>query len=721
MTFSPELQAAARHAQANQEALAKAVLANARALRMSAPQREEASDAELLAHARARMSELLDHLARGARSDYVNLVSQRYAAGKSSEHLAQGKADFGYEDVLHDLKAQKLALVTWLGEQDIPSRQFAQQVSELESLYADIQNAYAKTYQGLIEEVVRVSAENTAIRDLNRTLERRNAELHVMAEVSRAVSEAGSLAQFLEDSLSKVCELLGAKSGGIWRWDSKVQGLQIQAQWRMDALDIASINRSYQDRSEGAPVLTVFQDGKAIAVEDAKVDEGFAAFRRFAEQLDFRGVIYLPLVYRGKSAGVLSLYFQEARAFPVEERNVLTSVGSQLAVAIQLAAYVADLETTQHQLEEQVQERTRELAREKAFLDRIVTHVPAAVALVDRDMVYQWANPEYSRMTGVPLSQLVGHRIFDALPGSEAQLRQVTETRSPLQATSFPLQYRVGEVERETYWDFTFVPVHDEGVLVLAVEVSERVESERLQREKIEQLKLTDRMKDEFLSILSHELRTPLNAVMGFGSILEDELVGPLNDAQRSYLGRMLGGADALLKLINDLLDMSRIQAGKFTLEPEPFPIERPLSEVVETLRPLAEQRQHRMSLASGGELPRVFADEQRVTQVLTNLLSNAIKFTPPGGQIRVTARSEGSMIHVGVEDSGIGISAADMAKLFKPFSQLDMSDTRIAGGTGLGLSISKALVEAHGGRIGVHSEPGKGSCFWFTLPIAKD
>ena|GEM_PF-1496216 len=690
MTFSPELQAAARHAQANQEELAKAVLATSR----------------------APMSELLDHLARGARSDYVTLVSQRYAAGPTSGQHDMSLADFGYDALLHDLNAQKLALIAWLGEQDTPSRKFARLISELERLYVDIQSAYARTTQGWIAEVVRVSAENS---------ERRNAEFRFMAEVSRAVSEAGSLALFLEGSLSKVCELLGAKSGAIWRWDSQVQGLQIQAQWRMDALDIASINRSYQGRSEGSPVLAVFHDGKAIAVEDAKVDEDFAAFRRFAEQLDFRGVMYLPLVYRGKSAGVLSLYFQEARAFPAEERNVLNSVGSQLAVAIQLATYVSDLETAQHQLEEQVQERTRELAKEKAFLDRIVTHVPAAVALVNRDMVYQWANPEYSRMTGVPLSQLVGHRLFDALPGSEAQLRQVTETRSPLQATSFPLQYRVGEVERKTYWDFTFVPVDDAGVLVLAVEVSERVERERLQREKIEQLKLTDRMKDEFLSILSHELRTPLNAVMGFGSILEDELVGPLNDSQRNYLSRMLGGADALLKLINDLLDMSRIQAGKFTLAPEAFPIERPLSDVVETLRPLAEQRQHHLSLATEGELPLVLGDEQRIMQVLSNLLSNAIKFTPPGGQIRVTARSEGAMMHVGIEDNGIGISAADMGKLFKPFSQLDMSNTRMAGGTGLGLSISKALVEAHGGRIGVTSEPGEGSCFWFTLPIAKD
>ncbi|MNT34312.1 Non-motile and phage-resistance protein [compost metagenome] len=228
-------------------------------------------------------------------------------------------------------------------------------------------------------------------------------------------------------------------------------------------------------------------------------------------------------------------------------------------------------------------------------------------------------------------------------------------------------------------------------------------------------------MKDEFLSILSHELRTPLNAIMGFGSILNDELVGPLNETQHSYLDHMLGGGEALLGLINDLLDMSRIQAGKFMLDPHPIPLERALKSVMNNLAPLAAKRRQQLFLDIPPELPLVMADEQRVTQILLNLVNNALKFTPEGGEIRLAVEADASALRVRVEDTGIGIAHDDMPKLFKPFSQVDMSNTRLVGGTGLGLSISKALVEAHHGQIGVSSEPGEGSCFWFTLPIAED
>lgn len=732
MTFSPELQEAARHAQAHAEALAKAYVANARALGLPALSRPDVDVAAITAVGRDRIDELLDHLIRGARSTYVTLVSNRYAAGTTSAQLALGKTGIGYDEIVLALSAQKLALISWLGEQNYPSRDFAALVGELESLYAEIQGNHAKTYRHLLDEVARMNAENSEVRTLNRALEirstelaRRNAELHVVAEVSKAVTMASNLAHLLASSLAKVCDLLGGKSGAIWTWDEQVDGLQIRAQHHLDALDITEINRSYRGRSDQSPVLKAHHEGHLVVIEDAYQDEGFASYRSFADLLGFRSVIYLPLVYQGKSAGVLSMYFQEARVFPEADRQVLLSVSSQLAVAIQLAAYVEDLQSARDALETQVQERTRELEREKTFLSRIVTHVPAAVAFVDRDLRYQWANPAYTAMVGLPLAELVGKSLFDALAESEAQMRpllqQAMETKELVLAPAFPLSAPESGEPLITFWDFTFVPVDADGVLLLAIEATERVTREGMQREKIAQLKLTDRMKDEFLSILSHELRTPLNAVMGFGSILEDELVGPLNDQQHTYLSRMLAGADALLSLINDLLDMSRIQAGKFSLDPHAFPIARALQGVKDNLASLAEQRQHTLILEPTRDLPPVFADEQRVMQILINLVNNAIKFTPPGGRIRISARPDGAHLRVAVEDNGIGIAPDDLPKLFKPFSQLDMSDTRSAGGTGLGLSITKALVEAHGGTIGVDSEPGKGSCFWFTLPLAKD
>ncbi|MFN3428654.1 MAG: MHYT domain-containing protein [Candidatus Sericytochromatia bacterium] len=234
---------------------------------------------------------------------------------------------------------------------------------------------------------------------------------------------------------------------------------------------------------------------------------------------------------------------------------------------------------------------------------------------------------------------------------------------------------------------------------------------ERLRREQ-------DLLKDRFLSVLSHELRTPINAILGFGSILEDGVAGPLNPEQQRYIRKLTDGAEHMLALVSDLLDMSRIQAGKFSLNPAPMTLEPVVEDVLGNLCALADQRRLTLENAVGPGLPGLVADTQRVRQVLTNLVGNAIKFTPEGGRVTVTAMRDGQGVRVEVIDTGVGISPEDQRRLFNPFTQLDMSATRQAGGTGLGLSIAKALVEAHGGRIGVESAVGAGSRFWFILPL---
>jgi PAS domain S-box-containing protein len=255
------------------------------------------------------------------------------------------------------------------------------------------------------------------------------------------------------------------------------------------------------------------------------------------------------------------------------------------------------------------------------------------------------------------------------------------------------------------------------------LDITERhlLEAERAdnQEARIETLQRADQLKDQFLSILSHELRTPLNAIQGFGSVLEDELAGPLSPLQHAYLTKMLAGSDLLLALVSDLLDMSRIQAGKFTIAFEPVRFAAVASSVADSLASLASQKRLGLALDIAPDLPPLTADAQRVGQVLTNLISNAIKFTPEGGQIHVTARQERDHVLCEVVDTGEGIRPDDLPRLFQRFTQLDMSTTRQKGGTGLGLSICKAIVEAHGGHIGVRSELGKGSTFWFTLPFS--
>ena len=231
--------------------------------------------------------------------------------------------------------------------------------------------------------------------------------------------------------------------------------------------------------------------------------------------------------------------------------------------------------------------------------------------------------------------------------------------------------------------------------------------------------------KDQFLSNISHELRTPLNSIIGFTDLLLTEDLGaPLSAQQRDFLDTVGRNGRQLLQLINELLDLQRIAAGRMELKPEPVQLVGMLTEAANSVQAQAQKHRHTLVVAPPPAELRVQADPGRVRQVLLNLLSNAIKFTPDGGRITVVAAPVNgggaiSEVRIAVSDTGIGIAAEDQPKLFKEFSQLDASASRKYEGTGLGLALSRQLVELHGGTMGVESEMGKGSTFWFTLPQA--
>ena len=231
------------------------------------------------------------------------------------------------------------------------------------------------------------------------------------------------------------------------------------------------------------------------------------------------------------------------------------------------------------------------------------------------------------------------------------------------------------------------------------------------------------KLKDQFLANVSHELRTPLNSVIGFSELLLTGQVegAALSDTQRDYLETISRNGRHLLQLINELLDLSKIAAGRMDLHLEPVPLDALLREAVDSVRAQLEARRHRLALEPAPEPVSVRADRGRVLQILLNLLSNAIKFTPDGGHVGLATRVEdgGRHVRVAVRDTGIGIAPEDQAKLFREFVQLDAAPSRRYEGTGLGLALSKRLVELHGGAIGVESALGQGSTFWFTLPRA--
>ena len=223
--------------------------------------------------------------------------------------------------------------------------------------------------------------------------------------------------------------------------------------------------------------------------------------------------------------------------------------------------------------------------------------------------------------------------------------------------------------------------------------------------------------KSDFLANMSHELRTPLNAIIGFSQVLREGMVGDVNEKQREYLDDILSSGQHLLSLINDVLDLSKVEAGQVELQVAPFSLQDALERGISMVREQATTEGVQVTLHMNGSLDVVSGDERRMSQVIFNLLSNAVKFTPTGGQVDVSATRINGEMRVSVADSGPGIAAEDLDRIFEEFQQTEAGARQLEG-TGLGLALSKRFVEMHGGRIWCESEVGKGSTFEFTLPL---
>jgi len=309
------------------------------------------------------------------------------------------------------------------------------------------------------------------------------------------------------------------------------------------------------------------------------------------------------------------------------------------------------------------------------------------LAMAGDPQFFEW---EHSRRDGTSFMAEVSLNRFelDGKPLLQAMVRDITERKraeAAIQELNVGLERRVAERTAE-----------------LAV-AKERAES-------------ADRLKSAFLATMSHELRTPLNSIIGFTGMLLQGLAGPLNEEQSKQLGMVQSSARHLLALINDVLDISKIEAGQFQVSREGFDLRYSVETATRAVAPSAERKGLAFHVVIGDGVERMVGDRRRFEQVLMNLLSNAIKFTERG-EVRVTCAGRDGQIVTAVRDTGIGIAPADLARLFRPFQQIDTGLTRQYEGTGLGLSICKRLVELMGGSIAVESQPGVGSVFTYSLP----
>lgn len=344
------------------------------------------------------------------------------------------------------------------------------------------------------------------------------------------------------------------------------------------------------------------------------------------------------------------------------------------------------------------------LKRSQARLRTILTGAPIVLFSLDREGVFTVVEGMGGAGTGFVTEDLVGSSIYEAYRHMPSLLDVV---RDALVGRVGVITQSVGHLAFEVRCSPVLRQERVVGVVGVATDVTERLRAQR--------------MKDEFVSIVSHELRTPLSSIRGSLGLLEGGVAGELPAKARELVRIARTNSDRLIRLINDILDLDKMEAGRVVLERETLEVAPLVDAVVAEMNGYAHQAGVGVDVDMQPCAP-VHGDRDRLAQVLVNLLSNAIKFSPEGERVLVEVRAHASLgrVRVSVTDRGPGIARADVPKLFQKFHQLDASDARARGGSGLGLVIAKRLVEAHGGHIGVESEIGRGSTFYFEIPVVR-
>jgi PAS domain S-box-containing protein len=352
-------------------------------------------------------------------------------------------------------------------------------------------------------------------------------------------------------------------------------------------------------------------------------------------------------------------------------------------------------------------------------LETVLNVFPDLFFRLDRDGVILDHHGGDPTAAGPFSRDCVGRCFHDILPPEIAVRLKIATAEAKRTQAPQQIEFTFPGPRGEQYFEVRILSDLRAEVVVVLRDITDRALADRAQLEAKQAAESASRSKSEFLASMSHELRTPLNAVLNISESLEEGVYGGVNDKQRHSLQTIAESGRHLLGLINDILDLSKIEAGKLDLVLNRFPVQ-PLCEA--SLRLVREQaliKSQQICLSVNPSVGPIRADERKLKQILVNLLSNAVKFTPEGGRIGLDVELEGNMISFSVWDSGIGISPDDLTKLFQPFVQLDSKLSREYAGTGLGLSLAQRLANLHGGRIEVKSEPGSGSRFTVYLPAS--
>jgi PAS domain S-box-containing protein len=375
--------------------------------------------------------------------------------------------------------------------------------------------------------------------------------------------------------------------------------------------------------------------------------------------------------------------------------------------------------TARKQVEEERMKLDQRLHDQQFYTRSLIESNIDALMTTDPTGIITDVNKQMEALTGCTRDELIGAPFKINFTDPERAEAGIKLVLSKKKVTNYELTVRAKD-GKETVVSYNATTFYDrdrrlQGVFAAARDVTERKRFEQSLQE-------ASRMKSEFLANMSHELRTPLNSIIGFTEFLIDEKPGPLQPKQQEYLSDVLNSARHLLQLINDVLDLAKVEAGKMELHPETFPVRKAIEEVTAVIKGIANKKHIAVDIEVSDGLDAVTLDQHKFRQVLYNLLSNAVKFTDEGGKVDIHARRlDPHRFEVQVLDTGIGIKAEDINRLFTGFEQLDSGIARRFEGTGLGLALTKKIIEFQGGRIGVESEPGKGSTFTVVLPVMTE
>jgi PAS domain S-box-containing protein len=533
------------------------------------------------------------------------------------------------------------------------------------------------------------------------TIERDRVE--VLYRVASELSSSLDLDQVLNRTLELVEDAVGATEGAILLREAESGRLMCRATTGADAPLPPGGKPFPLPKGEGL-IWWIIRNGKMVVVDDLHADS------RWMKRDGRHSCLATPLGAAGEVQGVLTLYHHEVDHFTSDHVRLIEAAGSQISNAIGNAALYNLIRDQAEQLGTMLKQQQVEAAKSQAILEGVADGVMVA----DAQGHVILFNAAAEHVLGIPREKVLGRstREMMGLYGVEGRswMAAINEwianpsDHAPGDFTAERIQ--VGERIVSVHVSPVIMGTEFLGTVSVFRDITVEVEA--------------DRAKSEFVSTVSHELRTPMTSIKGYADLLLMGAVGGLSEQQRHFMNIIRNNANRLTSLVNDLLDISRIETGRVELNLRAVPISEIVDQVITTLEGRAHERGLELRKEISDDALPVWGDSDRLTQILTNLVGNAIQYTPSGGHITVAAQPDGDMLEVAVIDTGIGISEENLRKIFDRFFRADDPFVQETSGTGLGLAITTSLVHMHGGEIWVESELGEGSTFFFTLPFAR-